>query len=251
LRKRSNVSVIRCTARKHAPRLQWFEGVHHGLESDSLAMVMETLVKAEVHRLVITDKDKRVCGIVSLSDILTHLVLEHSRQTTTACSCPRSGSGPTGKRACTRAHTHTHSCRLEQHLIVTRGHLRAHGRRVSHIQLIIVNYYHHRTIAETRGAGLTKTVRCILVWHLRHAIINTHPHDKSVIAPIWLTYTRFTYSPLLTPPFMVHTPLARLLLYCSRAHTYVSIINEEYMCVVDGLPPPHPTLVAMCPIWRS
>jgi len=73
-------------------RSNWFEGVHHGLETDSLASVMETLVKAEVHRLVITDKDKQVRGIVSLSDILTHLVLEHSRQTTTACSCPRSGS---------------------------------------------------------------------------------------------------------------------------------------------------------------
>ncbi len=63
----------------HARVAQWFEGVHHGLESDSLATVMETLVKAEVHRLVITDKDKRVCGIVSLSDILAYLVLEHSQ----------------------------------------------------------------------------------------------------------------------------------------------------------------------------
>ena len=72
--------------------LQWFEGVHHATETDSLATVMEALVKAEVHRLVITDADKHVRGIVSLSDILTHLVLEHNNATPTACSCPRSAS---------------------------------------------------------------------------------------------------------------------------------------------------------------
>jgi CBS domain-containing protein len=33
-------------------------------------------VKAEVHRLIVVDKEQRVAGIISLSDILKHLVLE-------------------------------------------------------------------------------------------------------------------------------------------------------------------------------
>lgn len=43
---------------------------------DTLAEVIDVIVKAEVHRLIIVDKEQRVAGIISLSDILRHLVLE-------------------------------------------------------------------------------------------------------------------------------------------------------------------------------
>ena len=54
---------------------------------------MEILVKAEVHRIVITDTERRVVGVVSLSDILQHLVLDHAKSAPhgqNECSCPRS-----------------------------------------------------------------------------------------------------------------------------------------------------------------
>lgn len=38
--------------------------------------MINIIVKAEVHRLVVVDKEERVAGIISLSDILKHLVLE-------------------------------------------------------------------------------------------------------------------------------------------------------------------------------
>ncbi|XP_064614021.1 5'-AMP-activated protein kinase subunit gamma-1-like isoform X3 [Liolophura sinensis] len=53
-----------------------FEGVAKCKSTDSLAAVMERIVKAEVHRLVVTDEESRVVGIVSLSDLLSHLVLK-------------------------------------------------------------------------------------------------------------------------------------------------------------------------------
>ena len=56
-------------------RNEWFEGVHTCKRTDTLFFVMETIVKAEVHRLVIVDDDNKVCGVVSLSDILSYLVL--------------------------------------------------------------------------------------------------------------------------------------------------------------------------------
>lgn len=56
-------------------RNQYFEGVMTCQANDSLLQVMEKIVKAEVHRLVVVDEDDHVDGIVSLSDILTFLVL--------------------------------------------------------------------------------------------------------------------------------------------------------------------------------
>ena len=56
-------------------RNQHFEGVMTCQANDSLLQVMEKIVKAEVHRLVVVDEDDHVDGIVSLSDILTFLVL--------------------------------------------------------------------------------------------------------------------------------------------------------------------------------
>jgi len=43
--------------------------------SDTLSQVLEKIVHAEVHRLVITDDEQRVIGIISLSDILDALVI--------------------------------------------------------------------------------------------------------------------------------------------------------------------------------
>lgn len=43
--------------------------------SDTLIQVLEKIVHAEVHRLVITDDEQRVIGIISLSDILDALVI--------------------------------------------------------------------------------------------------------------------------------------------------------------------------------
>ena len=56
-------------------RNEWFEGVHHCKATDSLNSVMETIVKAEVHRLVVVSDDNKVAGVISLSDILSYLVL--------------------------------------------------------------------------------------------------------------------------------------------------------------------------------
>uniref|UniRef100_A0A1I7VKE5 5'-AMP-activated protein kinase subunit gamma-1-like n=1 Tax=Loa loa TaxID=7209 RepID=A0A1I7VKE5_LOALO len=57
-------------------RVDWFEGVRCCSPDDSLMKTVEIIVRAEVHRLVVTDHDKKVIGIISLSDILRFLVLE-------------------------------------------------------------------------------------------------------------------------------------------------------------------------------
>ena len=72
----NNLDVTLKEANEH--RNEWFEGVHTCKRSDSLFTVMETIVKAEVHRLVIIDSEEKVCGVVSLSDILSFLVLRPS-----------------------------------------------------------------------------------------------------------------------------------------------------------------------------
>jgi len=69
----SNLDVTLKEANQH--RNEWFEGVHKCIQTETLFQVMERIVKAEVHRLVIVDEDNVVCGVVSLSDILTFLVL--------------------------------------------------------------------------------------------------------------------------------------------------------------------------------
>ncbi|CAI4229033.1 unnamed protein product [Auanema sp. JU1783] len=66
-----------CTVQEAlAHRSDWFEGVQCCRATDSLFSVMEAIVKAEVHRLIVTDEDKKVVGIISLSDILKYLVLD-------------------------------------------------------------------------------------------------------------------------------------------------------------------------------
>jgi len=61
--------------RANEHRNEWFEGVQTCKKTDTLFRVMETIVKAEVHRLVVVDDERRVLGVVSLSDILHYLVL--------------------------------------------------------------------------------------------------------------------------------------------------------------------------------
>merc|ERR1712241_82088 len=69
----SNLDISLKQANEH--RNEWFEGVHSCKQTDTLFAVMEKIVKAEVHRLVVVDENNRVMGVVSLSDILSYLVL--------------------------------------------------------------------------------------------------------------------------------------------------------------------------------
>lgn len=57
-------------------RNAWFEGVQKCHLDESLYTVMERIVRAEVHRLVVVDENEKVIGIISLSDILLYLVLK-------------------------------------------------------------------------------------------------------------------------------------------------------------------------------
>ncbi|XP_033762249.1 5'-AMP-activated protein kinase subunit gamma-1-like isoform X3 [Pecten maximus] len=74
----NNLDITVEQALQHREQEMWFEGVVTCQETDSLDSVLEKIVRAEIHRLVITDADQHVVGIVSLSDILTFLVLTPS-----------------------------------------------------------------------------------------------------------------------------------------------------------------------------
>ncbi|KNC76084.1 hypothetical protein SARC_11405, partial [Sphaeroforma arctica JP610] len=50
------------------------DGVHTCSLKDSFRSVIDKIVRARVHRLIVTDDDKRPVGIVSLSDILAYLL---------------------------------------------------------------------------------------------------------------------------------------------------------------------------------
>ncbi|XP_050513951.1 5'-AMP-activated protein kinase subunit gamma-2 isoform X1 [Diabrotica virgifera virgifera] len=56
-------------------RNEWFEGVYKCKLDETLYTIMEKIVKAEVHRLVVVDDENKVLGIISLSDLLLYLVL--------------------------------------------------------------------------------------------------------------------------------------------------------------------------------
>ncbi|XP_028411547.1 5'-AMP-activated protein kinase subunit gamma-1-like [Dendronephthya gigantea] len=60
-------------ALKH--RAEGFEGVHRCRLNEPLHVVVERIVKAGVHRLVVVDKEDQVVGVMSLSDLLQVLVL--------------------------------------------------------------------------------------------------------------------------------------------------------------------------------
>lgn len=59
-------------------RNEWFEGVQKCHLDETLYTIMERIVRAEVHRLVVVDENEKVIGIISLSDILLYLVLRPS-----------------------------------------------------------------------------------------------------------------------------------------------------------------------------
>jgi 5'-AMP-activated protein kinase regulatory gamma subunit len=56
-------------------RNEWFEGVHKCKLDETLFTIMDKIVKAEVHRLVVVDDEDKVIGIISLSDLFLFLVL--------------------------------------------------------------------------------------------------------------------------------------------------------------------------------
>ncbi|KAJ7999150.1 hypothetical protein DPEC_G00212410 [Dallia pectoralis] len=69
----NNLDVTVTKALQH--RSQYFEGVLTCNTHDTLESIINRLVEAEVHRLVVVDQQGVVKGIVSLSDILQALVL--------------------------------------------------------------------------------------------------------------------------------------------------------------------------------
>uniref|UniRef100_A0A8C5B8M5 CBS domain-containing protein n=1 Tax=Gadus morhua TaxID=8049 RepID=A0A8C5B8M5_GADMO len=69
----NNLDVTVTQALRH--RSQYFEGVMKCNRLETLETIVDRIVKAEVHRLVVVDEDSHIVGIVSLSDILQALIL--------------------------------------------------------------------------------------------------------------------------------------------------------------------------------
>ncbi|XP_047188017.1 5'-AMP-activated protein kinase subunit gamma-1 isoform X3 [Scophthalmus maximus] len=69
----NNLDITVTQALKH--RSQYFEGVMKCHKMETLETIVDRIVKAEVHRLVVVDEHSSIEGIVSLSDILQALVL--------------------------------------------------------------------------------------------------------------------------------------------------------------------------------
>ncbi|KPP60567.1 5'-AMP-activated protein kinase subunit gamma-2-like [Scleropages formosus] len=69
----NNLDLTVTQALRH--RSQYFEGVMKCNRLETLETIVDRIVKAEVHRLVVVDEDSKIVGIVSLSDILQALVL--------------------------------------------------------------------------------------------------------------------------------------------------------------------------------
>ncbi|KAK0148662.1 5'-AMP-activated protein kinase subunit gamma-1 [Merluccius polli] len=74
----NNLDVTVTKALQH--RSQYFEGVLTCNRHETLQAIINRLVEAEVHRLVVVDEKEVVRGIVSLSDILQALVLTNSEE---------------------------------------------------------------------------------------------------------------------------------------------------------------------------
>lgn len=60
-------------------RKERVEDVAKCYKNESLAICMERIIKAEVHRLVVVDQDEHVIGVVSLSDLLNYLVIRPTK----------------------------------------------------------------------------------------------------------------------------------------------------------------------------
>ncbi|XP_063071400.1 5'-AMP-activated protein kinase subunit gamma-1 [Engraulis encrasicolus] len=76
----NNLDVTVTKALQH--RSQYFEGVLTCNKRETLETIINRLVEAEVHRLVVVDDQEVVIGIVSLSDILAALVLTEGEEGT-------------------------------------------------------------------------------------------------------------------------------------------------------------------------
>jgi CBS domain containing-hemolysin-like protein len=64
-------------------RKERLETVAKCYKNESLAVCMERIVRAEVHRLVVVDTDEHVIGVLSLSDLLYYIVI---RPKTKSCT---------------------------------------------------------------------------------------------------------------------------------------------------------------------
>jgi len=62
-------------------RKERLETVAKCYKNESLAVCMERIVKAEVHRLVVVDQDEHVIGVLSLSDLLYYIVIRPTKTT--------------------------------------------------------------------------------------------------------------------------------------------------------------------------
>jgi Mg2+/Co2+ transporter CorC len=60
-------------------RKERLETVAKCYKNESLAVCMERIVKAEVHRLVVVDQDEHVIGVLSLSDLLHYIVIRPTK----------------------------------------------------------------------------------------------------------------------------------------------------------------------------
>ncbi|KAF4089511.1 hypothetical protein AMELA_G00067140 [Ameiurus melas] len=69
----NNLDTSVTEALKH--RSQYFEGVMKCRRHETLETIVDRIVKAEVHRLVVVDENSNIKGVISLSDILQALVL--------------------------------------------------------------------------------------------------------------------------------------------------------------------------------
>ncbi|KAL8163630.1 UNVERIFIED_CONTAM: 5'-AMP-activated protein kinase subunit gamma-1 [Gekko kuhli] len=78
----NNLDVTVTKALQH--RSHYFEGVLKCYKHETLETIINRLVEAEVHRLVVVDENNVVKGIVSLSDILQALVLPGGQKPLTA-----------------------------------------------------------------------------------------------------------------------------------------------------------------------
>lgn len=87
----NDLDVSLKTANEH--RNAWFEGVQKCNLDETLFTVMERIVRAEVHRLVVVDENDKVIGIISLSDILLYLVIRPSSDGGLGCGTQHSSVG--------------------------------------------------------------------------------------------------------------------------------------------------------------
>ncbi|CAI9552911.1 unnamed protein product, partial [Staurois parvus] len=80
----NNLDITVTQALEH--RSQYFEGVVKCSKLETLETIVDRIVKAEVHRLVVVDEADSIVGIISLSDILQALVLSPAGKYGNHCS---------------------------------------------------------------------------------------------------------------------------------------------------------------------